>query len=184
MAKMKEPRINLLYYRQEESQEKRSDIRFYIITGLVILLLVGAMGGLGMSQKQKLQTLKSDNLDLQQEVEKLTSMVVALESNQGSENGISNMSIISILENQVKVQSENIKELYVTSIPGITIGRMDVKSDNKLALNAYCQGQTKFINFLDEVKNLKCVKEVSNLSSRYNDKTGEVNFNLTLEWGE
>lgn len=182
---MKEPRINLLRYQQEAAREKRAGIQFLIVTGIVILLCITAMGGVGWTQKQKLQAIKADNTALQQEVEELTGLVVSLEANPGTGIDINNKkSIIHVLENQVKVQSDNIKDLYLLSIPEITIGKMDIKSDNKLALTAYCNGQTKFINFLDEVRSLDCVKEVSDLSSRYNDKTGEVSFNLTLEWGE
>lgn len=185
MAKSKEARINLLRYLQEEAQEKRADMQFFIITGLVILLCILAMGGLGWSQKQKLQALKADNNNLKQEVEELTSITVTLESNLlAAESGIDNQAIINDVENQLKVQSDNITELYMLSIPGITIGKMEVRSSDILSLTAYCQGQTKFIKFLDEVRNLETVKEVKNISSKYNDKTGEVSFNLTLEWGE
>ncbi len=185
MAKSKEPRINLLRYLQEEAQERKADIKFYIITGVIILLCLSAMGGLGWAQKQKLQALKTDNTNLKQEVEELTSIVVTLESNfLDTEGDIDSLAIIDDVENQVKVQSDNITELYMLSIPGITIGKMDLKSNDTLALAAYCQGQTKFISFLDEVRSLESVKEVKNISSKYNDKTGEVSFNLTLEWGE
>lgn len=185
MAKSKEPRINLLRYLQEEAREKKADTRFYIITGLIILLSITAMGGLGGAQKQKLQALKTDNTNYQQKVDELTSIVITLEPNLAdAEGGIDNQAIINAVENQVKVQSDNITDLYMLSIPGVTIGKMDVRSNDMLSLTAYCQGQTKFIRFLDEVKNLESVKEVKNISSKYNDKTGEVSFNLTLEWGE
>lgn len=185
MAKSKEPRINLLRYLQEEAQEKRADVQFYIVTGVIILLCISAMAGLGWAQKQKLQALKVDNTNLKQKVEELTSIVVSLQSNYlDTEGDIDSLAIIDELENQVKVQSDNITELYMLSIPGITVGKMDLKSNDILSLTAYCQGQTRFIGFLDEIRNLESVKEVKNISSKYNDKTGEVTFNLTLEWGE
>ena len=184
MAISKEPRINLLRYQQEEAREKYSDIRFFLILGMVALLFVGVMGGTWWMQNQKLQAVKAKNEQLQQQVDKLTRSVVSTDTTKDVSEVNVRHTIITALEKQVKVKSKHFEEIYLLSIPGVTIGKMDVKSDDNFAMTAYCNSQAKFIKFLEEVRNLDCVKEVKNISSKYNAKTGEVSFNITLVWGE
>jgi len=178
----KESRINLLRYQQEAHQERKSNIRFIGILGLVALLLVGAMGGIWWLQYQKLQTVKVQNQELQQQVDNLTKSVTAITGTSTKDAGKVDIrtTMVNALEKQVKAKTKYFEEIYLISIPNVTIGKMDVKSDNSFTMSAYCQGQTKFIKFLEQVRELGFVEEVKNVSSRYNAKTGEVNFNLTL----
>lgn len=177
----KESRINLLRYQQEARQERKSNVRFIGILALVVLLLVGAMGGLWWMQNEKLQAVKAQNQKLQQQVDDLTKSVIATGiSTKNSGKVDIRTAMINTLEKQVKAKSKYFKEIYLISIPNVTIGKMDVKSDNSFTMSAYCQGQTKFIKFLEQVRELGFVEEVKNVSSRYNAKTGEVNFNITL----
>lgn len=185
MTVRKEARINLLRYQQEETLESRKNNRLVLILGLVALLLAGAMGGVWWMQNQKLQAVKAENKQLQQQVDKLTSSVVFTDTaSKGSDEVGKRISIVNTLEKQVKVKSKHFQDIYLLSIPGITIGKMDVKSNNSFTISAYCSSQAKFINFLKQLRELDFIKEVNNISSKCNAKTGEVNFNLTLVWGE
>jgi len=74
-------------------------------------------------------------------------------------------------------------EVYELSDPGITIGNMSVKAGESVTMSAYCSSQADFIKFLDRLRSLDYIKEVKNVSSKRNAKTGEVNFNITLVWG-
>ena len=80
MTVRKESRINLLRYQQEEALESKKNNQFVLILGLVALLLAGAMGGAWWSQNQNLQTVKAENIQLQQQVDKLTSSVVSTDT--------------------------------------------------------------------------------------------------------
>ena len=185
MTVRKESRINLLRYQQEEALESKKNNQFVLILGLVALLLAGAMGGAWWSQNQNLQTVKAENIQLQQQVDKLTSSVVSTDTvTKGSGEVDKRSSMINTLQKQVRVKSKHFQDIYLLSIPGITIGKMDVKSDNNFAMSAYCSSQAKFIKFLKELRELDFIKEVKNISSKCNTKTGEVNFNIILVWEE
>ncbi|MGS0764008.1 PilN domain-containing protein [Syntrophomonas curvata] len=181
----KEPRINLLRYQQEEKLERKSNIRFMGILGLAALLFVGALGGTWWMQNQKLQALKAENQQLQRQIDKLNRSAVSTDSgSKYSDKFNAHRTMVEALEKRVKVKSKYLKEIYLLSIPDVTIGKMDVTSDNDFTMSAYCKSQVKFIKYLEQLRELNFVKEVKSVSSKYNTKTGEVNFNITLVWGE
>jgi len=179
----KEPRINLLRYQQEGIVEKKSDLRFVLILSLAILLFAGIMGGAWWMQGQKLQTLKNENQQLLQAVDKLTQAASAT-GVEGKETGTLNsrQAMLNNLESRAKVKSKELEEIYQLTIPGVTIGKMDVKSNNDFTMSAYCNSQAKFIKFLAQLRELDYIKDVKNVSSKLNAKTGEVSFNMTLVW--
>lgn len=184
MAVSKEPRINLLRYRQAEEVEKKSNIRFMGILALVVLLLLGAMGGTWWKQNHQLQAVKNEKQQLQQQEEQLSHLAISTATGGKDSELDQRQSIINALEKQVKVKSKHFKEIYLLSIPGVTIGKMDIKPNNNFTISAYCNSQAKFIEFLEQMRKLNFVKEVKNVSSKCNSKTGEVSFIVTLVWGE
>ncbi len=184
MKKSKEARINLLRYKHDEAREKKANIQFFLISGIVFLLFLTTIGGIWWFQGQKLQVIEADNRILQEEIEQLTRIMVSADTSELVDASDLRQVIITALEQEVHAKAKHFGEIYLLSIPGITIGKMDLKSNNDLSMTAYCNSQAKFINFLDEVRNLDYVQEVKNISTKYNDKTGEINFNLTLVWGE
>lgn len=185
MTVRKESRINLLRYQQEETLESKKNIQLVLILGLAVLLLVGAMGGIWWMQNQKLQALKAENQQLQEQVGQLSRSAVSTDTDSKGPDKINiRKNMIDALEKQVKVKSKHFEEIYLLSIPGVTIAKMDVKSDNNFTTSAYCDSQAKVIEFLEQLRELDFVKEVKSVSSKCNAKTGEVNFNITLVWGE
>lgn len=185
MAVSKEPRINLLRYQWEEELDRNSNIRFILILGLMALLFIGAMGGTWRMQNQELKTLKIENQQLQQQLNQQTSSVVSTDIDTKASSEVKIRStMVNALEKQVKANTKYFEDIYLLSIPGITIGRMDVKSDNNFTMSAYCNSQAQFIKYLEQLEKLDFVKEVKSVSSKCNAKTGEVNFNITLVWGE
>ncbi len=185
MAAYKEPRINLLRYQHEEVWESKSNIRFLLILGLVALLFVSAMGGTWRMQNKQLQEMKAQNEQLQQQVSELASSAVSTDSESKIADEINiRTTMVQALEKQVKVKSKYFGDIYLLSVPGVTIGKMDVKSDNNFTMSAYCNSQAKLIKYLEQLINLEFVKEVKGISSKRNPKTGEVNFNITLVWEE
>lgn len=180
----KEPRINLLRYQQEKAKERYANIRFYFILGMLILLSMTAMSGAWWMQKQKLQALKAKNEVLQKQVDEMTSLAVSASSKADVNEYNQRQTMIAVLEKQEKAKSKNFSEVYLLSIPGVTIGKMDVKANDNLTMTAYCSSQPVFIKFLDEMRKLDFIKEIKNISSKYNEKTGEVSFNITLVWEE
>lgn len=181
----KEPRINLLRYLQEERLEQRKNIRYtLILMGVALLFLVG-MGGVWWMQVQQLEAAKATNQQLQQEVDKLTTSVSVTDPGSiDQEQYEVRRTMISTLEKQAKVKSPQFQEIYLLSIPGVTIGKMEARANNSFTMSAYCNSQAKFITFLEQLRQLEFIKEVKNISSKRNAKTGEVNFNLTLVWEE
>jgi len=185
MTVRKESRINLLRYQQEENLESRSNIRFVLILGLAALLLVGAMGGTWLIQNQKLQAVKAENQQLQQQVGQLSRSAVSTDTGSKDSDKVNmRKNMINALEKQVKVKSQHFEDIYLVSIPAVTIGKMEVKSDNNFTMSAYCNSQVNFIKYLEQLRALDFIKEVKSVSSKCNAKTGEVNFNVTLVWGE
>ncbi len=176
----KEPRINLLRYMQEGKVEKKSDLRFILIIGLAVLLFTGIMGGAWWMQGQKLQAMKNENKQLQQEIDQLTKAVSGNDAPVGL-NG--REAILNTLESQQKVKSKQLEEIYQLTIPGVTIAKINVKSNNDFTMSAYCNSQAKCIVFLEQLRELDYIKDVKVLSSKLNAKTGEVSFNFNLIWG-
>ncbi|MGI5879210.1 MAG: PilN domain-containing protein [Syntrophomonadaceae bacterium] len=177
----KEPRINLLRYMQEGKVEKKSDLRFILILGLAVLLFTGIMAGTWWMQGQKLQAIKNENQQLQKDIEQLTKAVSA---NKNTPEGLnSREAMLNALESRQKVKSKQLEEIYQLTIPGVTIAKIDVKSNNSFTMSAYCNSQAKCITFLEQLRELEYIKDVKVLSSKLNDKTGEVSFNFNLIWG-
>jgi len=85
----KEPRINLLRYRQEELSAKKSNLRFNILLGLVVLLFLGAVAGAWWTQNQKLEALNAENQQLQQEVDQLTVKAASIDSGEVDQENLS-----------------------------------------------------------------------------------------------
>ena len=182
--KSKEPRINLLRYRQEAISAKKSGVRFAIILGLAAILCLGAIAGAWWSQNQKLQALQQKNQLLQEDVDQLVQEVALLESGlQAPGDVLTRENLIKQLSREPRLKADQLLEVYEMSDPGVTIGNMQVKAEESVTMSAYCQSQAEFIQFLDHLQSLDYIKEVKNVSSRRNDKTGEVNFNITLVWG-
>ena len=180
----KEPRINLLRYRQEELSAKKSNLRFNILLGLVVLLFLGAVAGAWWTQNQKLEALNAENQQLQQEVDQLTVKAASIDSGEVDQENLSaREALIKQLTQEPKLKAEQVLEVYELSDPGITIGNMSVKAGESVTMSAYCSSQADFIKFLDRLRSLDYIKEVKNVSSKRNAKTGEVNFNITLVWG-
>lgn len=183
MRSGKEPRINLLRYRQEELSDKRSNRIFKLVLALALVLCVGAMSGMWWTQNQKMELLQQENQELQQQVDQLAVEVSGDQELAPAPKDLSaREAMIRELAADPRISADNLREIYELSDLGITIGSMQVKAGESLTLAAYCNSQTKFIQFLDGLRTLDYVKEVQNVSSRLNDKTGEVNFNITLVW--
>ena len=177
----KEPRINLLRYMQEGEVEKKSDLRFILILSLAALLFIGIMSGTWWMQGQKLQAMKTENQKLQQEIDQLSKAASADKNAPAEFNG--REAILNTLESQQKVRSQQLEEIYQLTIPGVTIGKIDVKSNNNFTMSAYCNSQAKCIAFLEQLRELDYIKDVKVISSKLNAKTGEVSFNFSLIWG-
>lgn len=182
MMDKKEYKINLLRYQLEVEQAKKDQLMLVGIIALIIVIFTSSlMGGLGV-QKGKLKALKTENNSLQKQVEELTATVNAdLDT---ADDGVSVMDIRKKILNYLEEESLNktkiLEAIFLTTDSSITLGKMNYKTDNTINISAYCQGQTAFINYLAVLKELDFVTEVKNLSSKYNNKTGEVNFSLTL----
>ena len=179
----KEPRIDLLAYQREEQLERRGNFRNMAILGLLALLLLAGMGTIWWVQGQQLDTLQTENKKLQQEIDNLVKTVDSRNAtldNKKSQN--SRQTLLSNLDADAQVKSIHLRKIYQLSIPDITIGKIDMKSNNELAMTAYCNSQAEFIKFLGQLRELDFIKDVKNISSKYNEKTGEISFNLTLVW--
>ncbi len=179
----KEPRIDMLAYRREEQLERRGNLRNITIFGLLALLLLGGMGTAWWLQNQQVGTLQTENEQLQQEIDSLAITVARTDSavdNKKSQD--SRLALLNQLEESAQVKSTQLRKIYQLSIPDITIGKLDMKANNEFALSAYCNSQAQFITFLSQLRDLDFIKDVKNISSKANEKTGEVSFNLTLVW--
>ena len=179
----KEPRIDLLAYQREEQLERRGNFRNVAIIGLIAMLLLGGMGTAWWLQNKQVETLQTENKQLQQKIDSLAKSVASSESaldNKASQD--SRQTLLSNLEASAQVKSKQLREIYQLSIPSITIGKLEMKANNEFAMSAYCNSQARFIKFLGQLRELDFIKDVKNISSKANEKTGEVNFNLTLVW--
>jgi len=183
MKGSKEPRIDLLAYQREEQLQRQGSLKNIAMFGLILLVLMGAMTLVWYYQNQQAEAIKLENQKLEQDIDKLSKTVnssaasaEAVKSEDKREN------ILKKLEDEAQVKSGQLRKIYQLSIPSITVGKLEMKSNNELAVTAYCTSQTSFIKFLGQLRELDFIKEVKNISSKYNEKTGEVTFNLTLVW--
>ena len=187
MKGSKEPSINLLAYRREEQLERRGNFRNVAIAGLIAVFLLGGIGTAWWFQKKQVAMQQIEIKQFQQQIDSLTKKVgntvdkntIVLDKNKSQD---SRQAMLSNLEAAAQVKSKQLREIYQLSIPEITIGKLDMKVNNELAMSAYCNNQASFITFLGQLRELEYIKEVKNISSQYNEKTREVNFNLTLVW--
>lgn len=179
----KEPRIDMLAYRRKEQSERLGNLRNIAILGLLALLLLGGMGTVWYLQNQQVETLQTENKQLQRKIDSLTKTVDGMDASlDNKKSGNSRQSILSNLEAAAQVKSIHLRKIYQLSIPEITIGKLDMKSNNEFVMTAYCNSQAKFIKYLGQLRELDFIKDVKNISSKSNEKTGEVSFNLTLVW--
>jgi len=187
MKASKEPRIDLIAYRRKEQLERRGILWHLVAAGLIVVLFLGAMGSAWWLQNKQIETLQTMNQQQQQKVDRLAQTVAStvaktdtLLNKQKSQD--SRQALLNNLEAAAQMKSKLLREIYQLSIPDITFGKLEMKANNELAISAYCNSQTRFIKFLGQLRELDFIKEVKNISSQYNDKTGEVSFNLTLVW--
>lgn len=178
----KEPRIDLLAYQREEQSERRDLLRIIAIFGLVLAILLGGMGAAWWNQNKQVEALKTENQKLQQDVDRLTKVVSATSELTDNKSKDNRQAMLSKLEEEAQVKSIHLRKIYQLSIPDITFGRLEMKSNSELAVTAYCFSQASFIKFLGQLRELDFIKEVKNISSKYDEETGEVSFNMTLVW--
>lgn len=178
----KEPRIDLLAYQREEQLERQGSFKAIAIFGLVLLVFLGGMGFFWWMQNNQISTLKTENKTLQQEIDKLSQTVSGANQGNTIQSKDNRQGMLNKLEEEAQVKSGQLRKIYQLSIPNITVGKLEMKSNNELAVTAYCTSQASFIKFLGQLRELDFINEVKNISSKYDEKTGEVTFNLTLVW--
>lgn len=178
----KEPRIDLLAYQRDEQMERRGNLKNLAVFGLIVVLVLAIMGVMYWQQNKQAETLKIQNQKLEKEINKLSQAVNGTTTMGDSKSKDNRENMLNKLEAEAQVKSSQLRQIYRLGIPDITIGKLDMKSNNELAVTAYCSSQASFIKYLGQLRELDFIKDVKNVTSKYNEKTGEVNFNLTLVW--
>lgn len=182
MGPERQPRINLLAYRQEEAELQRKSQRTIIIAVLITVILVAAAASIWWNQNQQVKALEEQNQQLEKQVEEL-SQVAALAggiSDQEVKELGSRKALLDKLEEERTFDPEQLKDIYALSVPDITIGKMDIRNGGEITVNAYTDSQSDLIDFLEKLENEDFVKEIQRISSKRNDKTGEISFTLVL----
>lgn len=182
MRTERQPKINLLTYRQEEAEQKRLSQRNIIIITVVTVLLVAAGAANWWSQNQQVKALEQQNQQLQKQVEDL-SKVAAIAggvSDQEVKELGSRKALLSKLEEERTLDPGQLEDIYALSVPKITIGKMDIKDNGEITINAYTSRQSSLIEFVERLQKEDFVKEIQRISSKRNDKTGEISFTLVL----
>ncbi len=178
----RQPKINLLSYRQEEAKQKRLFQRKIIIIAMVTILLVAAGAASWWSQNQQIQALEQQNQQLHEQVEalsKVAAIAVGISDQEVKELG-SRKALLDKLEEERTLDPEQLEDIYALSVPHITIGKMDIKNGGEITVNAYTNSQGQLITFLEKLQNEDFVEEIRKVSSKRNDKTGEISFTLVL----
>jgi Tfp pilus assembly protein PilN len=178
----RQPRINLLAYRQEEAELQRKSQRTIIIAVLITVVLVAAAASIWWNQNQQVKALEEQNQQLEKQVEEL-SQVAALAggiSDQEVKELGSRKALLAKLEEERTFDPQQLKDIYALGVPDITIGKMAIKTNGEITINAYTGSQAKLIKFLEKLQQEDFVKEIQRLSSKRNDKTGEISFTLVI----
>jgi len=178
----RQPKINLLSYRQEEAELKRRAQRRIIVIIAVTILLVGAAAAVWWSQYQQVKALEEENRQLQEQVEELSQVAasaVGISDEEVKKLG-SRKALLDKLEQERTFDPKQLEEIYALSIPDITIGKMDIKNGGQITVNAYTDSQGDLIAFLEKLENQDFIKEIQRVSSRRNEKTGEISFTLVV----
>ncbi len=182
MGPERQPRINLLAYRQEEAELQRKSQRTIIIAVLITVILVAAAASILGNQNQQVRALEEQNQQLEQQVEELSQVAAVASgiSDQEVKTLGSRKALLAKLEEERTIDPQQLRDIYALSVPDITIGKMDIKTNGELTINAYTGSQAKLIKFLEKLQQEDFVKEIQRLSSKRNDKTGEISFTLVI----
>jgi len=178
----RQQKINLLTYRREETEQKRLFQRKIIIITMVTILLVAAGAASWWSQNQRIEALEQQNQQLQEQVEdlsKIAALAGGVSDQEVKELG-SRQALLSKLEEERTLDPGQLEEIYALSVPQITIGKMDVKDNGEITINAYTSRQSSLIDFVEKLQKEDFVKEIQRISFKRNDKTGEITFTLVL----
>lgn len=178
----RQPKINLLSYQQEENQRKRQIQRRIAVIIAITALLVGAATAAWWSQNQQLKALETENQQLQEQVEELSKVAASaggISDEEVRQLG-SRKALLDKLEEERTLDPEQLEDIYALSVPDITIGKMDIKNGGDITVTAYTDSQGDLINFLEKLENEDFVKEIRKVSSKRNEKTGEISFSLVV----
>ena len=178
----RQPKINLLSYRQEEAELKRQSRRRVLVIAAITVLLIGAAAATWWSQHQQVKALEQENQQLQDQVEDLSNIAASaggISDEEVKELG-SRKALLDKLEEERTFDPEQLEDIYALSVPDITIGKMDIRNGGEITVNAYTDSQSDLIDFLEKLENEDFVKEIQRISSKRNDKTGEISFTLVL----
>lgn len=180
----REAKIDLLAYRQEEQLQRKKTLQELLVLGLIAVILLGSGVGIWWSQKQHLNALEKQNQQIKDQVEDMTKIAAVaggVSDEEMKELG-SRKALLSRLEEERILKPEQLEDIYALSVPDITIGKMEIKEAGELTINAYTTSQSKFIAFVEELQKQKYIKDIQKITSKRNNKTGEINFTLTLAW--
>lgn len=177
-------KIDLLAYRQEERQLRRKAGQETVILTVIAVLLLAGASGVWWTQDRQIQVLQQQEKQLRAEVEDLAN-VAALAggvSDQEMKELGSRKALLTRLEQERRLKPEQLENIYALSVPDIVIGKMEIKEAGELTISAYTDSQSQFIEFVEKLAKEEYIKEIQKISSKQNDKTGEISFTLTLAW--
>lgn len=155
-----------------------------VIVLLVTLLLAAGAAVIWSKQNQQFKALEQEHQQLQKHVEDLSKVAAVAGgiSNQEVKELGTRKALLTRLEQERTLKPEQLEDIYALSVPNITIGKMEIKDAGELTLSAYTSSQGKFIAFVEKLQAQDYIKEIQRISSKRNDKTGEISFTLTLAW--
>lgn len=184
---MKSPetmKIDLLAYQTEAEQQKKKGYTEVLLLCLVAVLLMGAAAGFYYQRGQELKALQEEKQVLQTEVDDLKKVeVISTGADGTTSRQVGNLkTIVAKLEKERKVDPQRLLDIYLLTVPKVTISMMEFKKDGNLVINAYTSRQSNMIEFVDNLKTKEYIKDIKVINSKLNGKTGEVTFTLDLVW--
>ncbi|NLG33622.1 MAG: hypothetical protein GX550_08895 [Syntrophomonadaceae bacterium] len=183
MSKVKNIKINLLYYKFEKEREERKKIIEYGWYAALVFLLVTGVYIMDFYNEVRLNSLKAINQDLETRYQQISSSApaaprVVYEDMASIEQ---RKKLLTSLEKEKIECSTLIEEIYTTALPEVIISEIQVSNDD-LTLHAYAAEQLVLIEFLAKLEENPRIKEISQVDSQF--AAGEFKCSISLRWGE
>ena len=172
------PKINLLDYKNAEQRQRKQRRMEILLYALVLLLVAGALAGVGYYQHTRLAELTALNEQLTLERQQVAAQVTPA-SKVYVADAERQKTLDQLLEKRISY-IEPLKNVYWQAEPNIYLNRWRLM--RKSLYQRLCAGPGGLHRFQPAHAGSPRVKAVKSVDSRLNEKNGEVTFSLVFDW--
>ena len=163
-----------------------SPIRYSLLAGscIIVLILLLFTGYIYKSALAELARQENINARLQASLEDYKVKSVTVETQQSLEqNMLAKQDSINQLQPFLVSHLEVLGEIEKSVPAGILLTELEVET-SKAILKGYAPDHNEIARLLSGLRISSCFKSVIEVSSRYEEETDEILFNIEMDWGE